>query len=71
MTEKEAATLGDFNVQQNVHRFSDFILEGQQADAMVMDIDHQNFKYIWFKKPASLDAEATLQYKVGDQVDLE
>ena len=38
---------------------------------MVMDIDHQNFKYVWFKKPKALEAETTLQYKVGDVVDLE
>jgi hypothetical protein len=71
LSEDEASALGDFNVQQNVHRFADFTIGGQQADAMVMDIDHQNFKYIWYTKPEGLDKEANLQYCVGDEVDLE
>lgn len=71
LSEEEASVLGDFNVQQNIHRFEDFSLAGEQADAMVMDIDHQNFKYVWFTKPLSLDQEATLQYHVWDEVSLE
>jgi len=71
LSEDEAAILGDFNVQQNIHRFSDFTLEGEQADAMVMDIDHQNFKYVWFQKPKALDEQVTLQYRAGDLIELE
>jgi hypothetical protein len=71
LSAEEASVLGDFNVEQNVHRFADFTIGGQQADAMVMDIDHQNFKYVWYVKPEGLEAEASLQYRVGDEVDLE
>jgi hypothetical protein len=71
LSEDEASALGDFNVQQNVHRFADFAIGGQQADAMVMDIDHQNFKYVRYTKPAGLDEEADVQYRVGDEVALE
>jgi hypothetical protein len=38
---------------------------------MVMDIDHQNFKYIRYTKPQELEKEATLQYHVGDEVEIE
>lgn len=58
-------------MQQNVHRFADFLIGGQQADAMVMDIDHQNFKYVRYTKPEGIDAETDLQYHVGDEVALE
>ncbi|MDR0370060.1 MAG: type IV secretion system DNA-binding domain-containing protein [Candidatus Peribacteria bacterium] len=71
LSEEEAAALGDFNVQQNVHRFGDFTIDGEQADAMVMNIEHQNFKYIWYTKPEKLDKEADLQYRVGTSVELE
>jgi hypothetical protein len=71
LTEEEAAALGDFNVQQNVHRFADVTLKGEQADAMIMDIDHQSFKYVWFTKPAALDPEADLQFAVGSSVEVE
>ena len=71
LSEEEAATLGDFNVQQNMHRFADFTFQGQQADAMVMDIDHQNFKYLRYTKPQGLEEEADLQYRVGEEVQVE
>ncbi|MDR0650191.1 MAG: type IV secretory system conjugative DNA transfer family protein [Candidatus Peribacteria bacterium] len=71
LSEKDAAVLGDFNVQQNVHRFADFLINGQQADAMVMDIEHQNFKYVRYTKPEGLEKEATLQYHIGDEVEIE
>jgi hypothetical protein len=71
LSAEEASTLGDFNVQQNVHRFTEFSLEGKQADAMIMDIDHQNFKFIRYTKPEGLEKEATLQYHVGEEVAVE
>lgn len=71
LSEAEAAVLGDFNVQQNIHRFADVLIGGQQADAMVMDIDHQNFKYVWYQKPEPLAEEADLQYQVGETVEIE
>ena len=37
---------------------------------MVMDLDHQNFKFVWYEKPASLETEAVLQYRVGDSIDI-
>ncbi|MDR2190047.1 MAG: type IV secretion system DNA-binding domain-containing protein [Candidatus Peribacteria bacterium] len=71
LSAEDASVLGDFNVQQNVHRFADFLIDGQQADAMVMDIDHQNFKYVRYTKPEQLEKEATVQYRVGDEVVVE
>ena len=37
---------------------------------MVMDIDHQSFKFVWYQKPEKLGEEMTLQYCVGDHVDV-
>jgi hypothetical protein len=54
-----------------MHRFADFLLNGQQADAMIMDIEHQNFKYIRYTTPQGIEKEATLQYRVGDEVEVE
>lgn len=71
LSEMEASVLGDFDVQQNVHRFAEFTIDGQSADAMVMDIEHQNFKFVRYTKPASLDTEADLQFAVGSEVEVE
>jgi hypothetical protein len=54
-----------------LHRFADLTLNDQPADAMVMDIEHQGFKYIWYTKPAQLDEVADLQHSVGSQVPID
>lgn len=71
LSETEASVLGDFDVQQNVHRFADFTINGEQADAMVMDIEHQNFKFVRYTKPENLEEEADLQFAVGTEVEVE
>lgn len=62
LDEQDAETLQDFVVQQSMGEFDSFLVEREQADAMVMDKDAKTFKYVWFNKPEHLDSIAKLQY---------
>lgn len=62
LDEEDAKILQDFDVQQSIWEFDNFLIKDEQADAMVMDKEAKTFKYVWYKKPDEIDSVAKLQY---------
>ena len=62
LDEEDSKNLQDFVVEQSIWEFDNFMVDWEQADAMVMDKDAKTFKYVWYKKPEKLEEVAKLQY---------
>ena len=62
LDEEDSKNLQDFVVEQSIWEFDNFVVDWEQADAMVMDKDAKTFKYVWYKKPEKLEEVAKLQY---------
>ena len=62
LDEEDAKVLQDFTVEQSIWEFDSFIIEWEQADAMVMEKDAKTFKYVRYKKPEKLEDYAKLQF---------
>ena len=62
LDEEDSKNLQDFVVEQSIWEFDNFVVDWDQADAMVMDKDAKTFKYVWYKKPEKLEEVAKLQY---------
>ena len=63
LDEEDSKVLQDFTVEQSIGEFENFVIEWEQADAMVMDKDAKTFKYVWYTKPQNLEENAKLQYE--------
>ena len=70
ITGEEAENLQDLYVQQHMHFFTEFAIDGVEADAMIFDTEGSNHKAIWYTTPKGLDDQATLKYKVGSSAPL-
>ena len=70
ITWEEAENLQDLYVQQHMHFFTEFAIDGVEADAMIFDTEGSNHKAIWYTTPKGLDDQATLKYKVGSSAPL-
>ena len=62
LDEEDSKNLQDFVVEQSIWEFDNFIVDGEQADAMVMDKDAKTFKYVWYNKPEKMEEVAKLQF---------
>jgi len=62
LDEEDSKVLQDFVVEQSIWEFDNFIVNWEQADAMVMDKDAKTFKYVWYNKPEKLEEVAKLQF---------
>jgi hypothetical protein len=71
LSEVEAKNLQDFQVQQNIKRFSDAEIDWKQADALIVDTEQWNNKMIWYNKPEKLEEVANLQMKKWSIVKLD
>ncbi|USN56860.1 MAG: hypothetical protein H6766_07855 [Candidatus Peribacteria bacterium] len=45
----------DLEVQRRQHLFRDYAVEGNEPDAMLMDVVSGNHRAIWYTKPEDLD----------------
>ena len=62
LDEEDSKVLQDFVVEQSIKEFDSFVIEWEQADAMVMDRDAKTFKYVRYSKPEKLEDHAKIQY---------
>lgn len=62
LDEEDSKNLQDFVVEQSIWEFDNFVVDLEQADAIVMDKDAKTFKYVWYKKPDKLEEYAKLQF---------
>ena len=48
---EEAENLQDLFVQQHMHFFTEYAIDGVEADAIIFDTEGSNHKAIWYTKP--------------------
>ena len=60
---EDISTLQDFSIEQVIWEFDSFMIDWEQADAMVMDKDAKTFKYVWYNKPEKLEEYVKLQFE--------
>ena len=51
ITAEEAENLQDLYVQQHMHFFTEYAIDGVEADAIIFDTEGSNHKAIWYSKP--------------------
>ena len=68
---EEAENLQDLFVQQHMHFFTEYAIDGVDPDAMIFDTEGNNHKAIWYTKPKGLDDQANLKYKKGSSAPLQ
>ncbi|GHW02690.1 hypothetical protein AGMMS50249_4760 [candidate division SR1 bacterium] len=71
LTPEETKTLNDMEIQQNLRRMNDVMIGGELADGMIMNLENHVFKYVFFTKPPELSEVATLQFKPGEEIEIE
>lgn len=71
LSASETATLEDFEIQQNMRRFDQLLIWWKNADWMIMDLEHNTFKYVYFTKPDQFENETIHQLSPWDKLDLE
>lgn len=54
-----------------MHFFTEYAIDGVEADAMIFDTEGSSHKAIWYTKPKGLDDQAGLKYNKGTKVPLE
>ena len=59
---EDIENLQDFIIEQSIWEFDSFVINWEQADAMVMDKEAKTFKYVWYSEPAKLEEYAKLQF---------
>ena len=62
LDEEDIKNLQDFVVEQSIWEFDSFVINGEQADAMVMDKEAKTFKYIWYSEPLKMEEYIKLQF---------
>jgi len=62
LDQNDIKNLQDFIVEQSLGEFDSFVINGEQADAMVMDKEAKTFKYVWYSEPSQLKENAKLQF---------
>lgn len=70
ITPEEAENLQDLFVQQHMHYFTEYAVDGVEADAIIFDTEGTNHKAIWYTKPKWLDDQASLKYKKRQSVSI-
>lgn len=71
LTPEETKTLNDMEIQQNLRRMNDVMIGWELADGMIMNLENHVFKYVFFTKPPELSEVATLQFKPGEEIEIE
>ncbi|AHB41028.1 hypothetical protein P148_SR1C00001G0221 [candidate division SR1 bacterium RAAC1_SR1_1] len=71
ISSEEAENLQDMFVQQHLHMFTEYAIDGVEPDAILFDTDSNSHKTIWWTKPKGLDDQANLKYKAGTHVPLD
>ncbi len=66
----EIKMLQDIGVQKYLWKFSECIIGGEEADAMILELEHENFKYVRFQKPEWFDQEALIQHRVWEKIEI-
>lgn len=64
LDEYEIKVLQDIEVKRYLGKFSECVIGGQEADAMILEPEHGNIKYVRFQKPEGFDQETLIQHRV-------
>lgn len=51
ISSEEAENLQDMFVQQHLHMFTEYAIDGVEPDAILFDTDTNSHKTIWYTKP--------------------
>ena len=68
--EDDIKTLQEVEVKQNLDRFSEVIIAGEEADAMIVESEYNNLKFVWFKAPDQFEQETLIQHRVGEKIEI-
>lgn len=70
ISEQEAENCQDMFVQQHMHYFTEFSIDGVEPDYIIFDINNSGHKAIWIAKPKWIDDQANLKIKKWGDVPL-
>lgn len=71
ISSEESENLQDLFVQQHLHAFTEYSVDGVEPDAILFDTEANSHKAIWYTKPKWLEDQANLKYKAGTHVPLD
>jgi hypothetical protein len=70
ISSEESENLQDMFVQQHLHMFTEYAIDGTEPDCILFDTDANSHKAIWYTKPKGLDDQANIKYKSGQEIQL-
>lgn len=67
---EESENLQDMFVQQHLHMFTEYAIDGVEPDLILFDTEANSHKAIWYTKPKWLDDQANKKYSTGQEIEL-